>query len=363
MQKPRLYGISAFDATVGATVTFSWEGEQAFGSRLVILNNETRQVVYDNIYTAMTLQHVIPPNTSTEITNDLVNGICYYATIYVIGRSGDVVSDESNSVLFYCYSTPQFEFSNIVNNQTIESSSFTAQLSYSQNEGETLSEYQIGLYDHSHNLISTSGTLYVTSNPEQSYMFNGLTDSNSYYIRATGQTQNGITVDTGYIYIVVKYSNPYLFSHLVLECNKKEACIIINSNLITSEGKLDHGDPIYIDGKYLDLRENKIVFDDGFSFSDNFSLAIAMYNIEKNLPLLTLSDGKYEASLYYREKYQLDGTVKGFFELKVSSSIDSNCIYFSDLLSPIQESDSYVVWIQFKNNLPKLYVVLSGGDG
>lgn len=58
-----IHTISPFDAAVGTTIKFSWDGNQAFKNRCVIKNNDTQEVVYDVTVDSFKLEHKIDPRT------------------------------------------------------------------------------------------------------------------------------------------------------------------------------------------------------------------------------------------------------------------------------------------------------------
>ncbi len=59
------------------------------------------------------------------------------------------------------------------------------------------------LYSHQKVLLQTTNIVYDVS--DKKTIFTGLNDATEYYIRATGITIHGMTLDTGYIHILVAY--------------------------------------------------------------------------------------------------------------------------------------------------------------
>lgn len=230
MQSPHLYECSAFDASAEHIFTFSWNGNQAMGSKITICNNADNVQIYTGNYTSMKQCFVLPSGT-------LKNGACYNAHIEILDGSQNIISDVSNIIVFYCYSAPIFTFSNIHENLVIENSTFTVTINYSQSEGEALSQYQVSLYDMNHVIVQSQGIQYLSSPlKEISATITALEDSVSYYIRATGKTLNNIDLDTGYVLINVKYRQPSIFSLVDLKNNEGRGCISITSNLISLRG-------------------------------------------------------------------------------------------------------------------------------
>jgi hypothetical protein len=111
MAKPILYNADAWDSSKEKTFNFLWEGNQSFGNILQIRNNLTDKIVYEESETTMQLKHTVPANT-------LKNGILYNVRVAVIDIDNNV-SEYSDPMLFYCYTTPTFTFDNIQENQVI----------------------------------------------------------------------------------------------------------------------------------------------------------------------------------------------------------------------------------------------------
>jgi hypothetical protein len=179
-----LFERPAFDATEPQVFTFSSTGSQAFKNRLTVRDNLTNAVVYNDIIETFQLRHELP-------ANKLTNGVLYNAVITTFDIN-NVESAPSNTIIFYCYSTPSFMFSNLTENQIIQNSSYEVNLTYSQPQGEILNSWQVLLYDEHKQLLNTSGLRYKTD--ILSYVVSGLEDNDSYYIRATGETLNRMEI-------------------------------------------------------------------------------------------------------------------------------------------------------------------------
>ena len=113
---PVLYLLDAFDGNNQQQIRFRWSGAQSFGNICIIRDNVSNNIVYQATQATMQLIHTIPANT-------LTNGKLYNVRIASIDVNG-TVSDYSNPILFYCYTTPTFELTNITGNQVIKNSSY-----------------------------------------------------------------------------------------------------------------------------------------------------------------------------------------------------------------------------------------------
>jgi len=283
---PILYAISNFDATKGTTAKFYYTGEQVFANKLTIKNNETLAVVYQQKITSMQLTHGI---TAALSSSKLKNGTTYIATITVFDKNGNE-SPESNSVLFTCYTTPEFSFSNISEGDILSDASYIFNLSYSQQENIPLSQYIVTLYDFGHNQIWSSGAIY--NDNTLSVTVNGLTDNSSYYIRATGDTATDVAMDTGYIGFSVNIVDPNTFLVLTLENVPDESSVKITSNIVIVEGRSE-GNISYIDNAAVDMRNGgKVIFDDGFSLrKKDFTIGGIWKNLKDYSTILEISNG------------------------------------------------------------------------
>lgn len=350
MQSPHLYECVAFDATKEHIFTFAWNGNQAMGSKITICKNEDNSQVYFGNYTSMKQYFVLPANI-------LENGVCYNAKLEILDGKQNVISGFSNTIVFYCYSTPRLTFSNIHDNSIVENSSFSVILDYFQAEGEPLSRYQIGLYDTNHAIIQSQGIQYLTTPVNQiSATITALEDSVSYYVRATGKTLNNMELDTGYVLINAKYEKPSMFSFVDLKNIKSKGCIFITSNLIALSGTSNppEDELKYINGTMVDLTTegHYIQFSEGFSFSKNWSMAGSFLGAPLNKSILTWDDEKYYANIFYREGiFQSQaGENKGYFELQVECPLGTS-ISTTDYIPPISSTTKYTLWITKKNNI------------
>ena len=83
---------------------------------ILIKNNATNQEVYRNTVVSRQLRHTVPAGT-------LRNGIVYNVSIQVIDGNNDS-SPFSDPIVVYCYTTPTFGFTNLVEDQIVSSSFF-----------------------------------------------------------------------------------------------------------------------------------------------------------------------------------------------------------------------------------------------
>ncbi len=269
---PILYSIPAFDATKEQVFTFaSISGSQVVANTLTIKDNATLTTVYSQTQTTYRFEHILPANT-------LTNGAYYQATLTTKDAQGNE-SSQSAPIQFYCFTQPSFTISNMPSGNVVANSSFSFDVQYNQIQGEILNAYVFNLYGASGVLISTSGTLYNTSSALPltiSYLFSGFEDKASYSIEVTGVTTNGTQITTGRVNFTTNYTSPDTFSFLFLTNNCQGGYITIESNVIGIDGDTGDTEPIYIDGKEIDLRQegSYVQWASGYTVSDNWTMRL-----------------------------------------------------------------------------------------
>lgn len=339
-----IHTITPFDASVGTTIKFSWDGNQAFKNRCIIKNNDTQETVYDNTIISFKLEHTI------DVTQaQLVNGTKYIAYITVFD-SDDVESDiQATGMTFLCLKTPVFRFSNLTDGQNIAASLYQFQLEYSQENGELLNSWAVTIYSKSKVQLTTSGVKYNTD--DLTYTCTGFSDKNEYFVRATGTTINGLTLDTDYIQISVSYTTASVFSVLDLTNLYDSGAIHVRSNIVSAEGRTER-DTVYLDNEAVDLRDNTLVYDEGFLFEGDFSLVEYFYGMLPNQTILHLY-GENPTMLSCAVTYRIvkkSGVYKSYFELKIISGGVISVLY-SNQLDLLSATDKVGMCIVRTNNL------------
>ena len=311
---PILYTIPAFDATQAQTFTFNViGGSQVVANTLTIKNNATLATVYSATQTTFKFIHTLPANT-------LTNGTYYQATLTTKDAQGNV-SNASAPIQFYCYSQPSFVISNMPINNVVTNSSFAFEVTYNQEQGETLNAYVFNLYSASGALISTSNTMYNTNASLPlviSYLFTGLEDKASYSIEVNGVTANGTQITTGRISFTTDYVKPNMFSFLFLTNNCKGGYITVKSNVIGINGYSNPETPTYIDGKEIDLRADGsyVEWREGYIVGGDWTMRIWGRDFTPNSEIFRFSNTDGDIITI---TYCTDGTYC-WFELKVKHS-------------------------------------------
>lgn len=339
---PILYSQAAFDATQAHTFTFNViGGEQVTQNKLVITNQSTSEIVYQAVQTTYKFEHILPANT-------LINGVYYSAYIITYDANG-TASAQSNSIQFYCYSTPSFAFSNLPINNVITNSSYNFQATYNQTEGELLNSYALTLYDAQRIQIATSGTQYVgaTTTPPTivAYQFTGFVDRTSYYIRAIGQTAQGTQVDTGLIAISVLYTVPSLFSVIELNNNCSGGYVIVRSNLIEIGSESNPTPPNYVDNNTaVDVRNNGqyVEWNSGFELNGDFTVSLWGRDFNENSNIITMTDDLGN-NIIIRYRTNENNTV--YADATVTND-DVIYYVYSDAIATPTTTDKIQIWIR-----------------
>ena len=262
-----------FDAEFDCQIHFTYSGSQIFAYRIVVVDIGTENIVYDNKtdWQSGTVIQAI----ATVPKGILQNGHDYSFQLYVFDRSGNQ-SPASNKAILKALKTPIFTLTNIQNNDKVENSYLNVGISYEQENGELLNFYTVYLYSVDKNQIWSSGILYADNLVTQ---VSGLTDDTTYFVKATGETVNGLEIETEMVQFSCDYIKPDIFLKFLAENVPEEGLVKLSSNFILIEGFSDPEELTYIDGEKVSLLNGeKVWFDKGFSVK-NWVCEIIVSNI------------------------------------------------------------------------------------
>ncbi len=344
MAKPIIKHITPFDATKPYEISISWLGNRAHANRIVIYDNETNNVVFDDMVSSFILKHTIPANI-------LTNGKKYViqSQVYDIYNTPSVLSDK---VLFYTFATPEFHFENLDENPIITNSSFTATIYYYSSDWENINKYKFCLYDASKKLLRESAEL--TNEFNINYTYNGLDNNTVYYIRCIGITVNGMELDTGYIEIIVKFENPNVYARIYATPLPSQGCIQVATNLkIIQYNGNDTFE--YIDGM-IDLRNKTLYYDSGFLIEDDFTVLIRGTNLWQNAEIFKMNNDALGLTL--SSHIYTDGKLR--FRLLVPNGV-SNYLLYSDA-QVFENDDMITIAIRRKKNVYQIKVFVELRD-
>ena len=346
LQTPSINTITSFDPQYDATVSFVYNDNQIIKNRAIIIDNEANVVVYDATELTMRLQHTIP-------AGKLVAGKQYLIQIQVFDSDGNS-SNLSESVLFYCFTTPTFYFSNINNGDVYKTANITLDLVYEQPEGEVLKNFQFLQYSSDKIPTNSSSVLYSSSSLH--YTFHGLINNSVYYFRAIGETSHGMILDTGYISISIAFDTIPANLAFSAENNYKYGYIDLRLNIINIGYEIENDNYTLQDG-LLTLINNSLSYNKGFNVDEDFSLFVEA----KQLPVrkfLTTNDNEFTLSIvkifneYYCQLNVKNSAFVKYIELpnaSLTSSDDESAIttVYDDVIQVINEeyeSDTLIVF-------------------
>ena len=340
MAKPVVNYIFPFDATESKKITFTYTGDLPYQNRLIIYNADTLATIYDVTSLSRVLYCTLPANTCS-------NGIKYAAAIQCFDSNG-TPSSISDKQFFWCLEQPVFYFSNVVDKQTITTSSFYAEVHYSQAQNEALAQFQFFIYDSNKVLLSESQIFYSTD--YLTYNYSGLEDDTVYFIRAKGLTQYGTELDTGYIEIDVNtaYDNAE-FNNINAVCDENNGLVTYYTNFTIVNSDEDGSEYDYEDS-YINLNNKELNYSTGISVSGDFILCIKIKEYYDSKTLLTVSDESYGftlSSYIYDDAYMR-------FKLTVPNGLTPYILY-SDPYFP-DATTVFTIYIKRVNDIYQLYV-------
>lgn len=345
---PILLNSLPFDATEKYMLYFSYSGSQVFGHRIIVKTNDTLEQVYDSgIIESMALTATIPENT-------LENGITYRFQVSVICLNTEdgsrVESSPSNTVILKCVATPEFGFVDIEEGATIRNSYFDAQLFFScEDPIEILNQYKVILYaSDTTTSLYDSGTIYANSG--LTVRISGLTDLETYYLRATGETLSGMELDTGLIQIRCNYIKPDLFLAFYADNVPEDGLVQLSSNFVMVEGATDAESLIYVDDEKVNLSNgDKVYFEDGFT-ATNFTCKIIAESINDFSTVITFDMVNAQAYVMWcKGIFEGEETETYYAELVAYSYIGYerlNYIQLSNRIEPPNDDEQVYFWIR-----------------
>ena len=359
LTRPTLLSMVAFDAKKQQKFTFIITGNssQIVANKLIIRNNNTNDIVYEEKQETFKYEHIVN-------ADELTNGVYYNAVLSVFDVNGNE-SISSIPIQFWGYETPTIEISNIPVNNIINNSSFNFQFLYNQSQNESLNSYIINLYNSSKVQISTSGVQYTligippyTGN----YTFTGFENNTIYYIQVLGTTIEGTVISSELKQFTVQYTRPDLFTLIELTNNCDEGYISISSNIVLIDGDSQPSPPIYIENEEIDLTANDsyVQWKKGFSISGDFLSRLWFRNPNPYQTIAQFSNASGEIiKLNYMQGYEsIESTDMGaYVEIYVSSITGVSYYIFSNYVPILPPTEKYVVYLTKNNNVYSLQLL------
>ena len=351
MTRPIPNTVPAFDANFPYQFSFNvLGGNQVIANKLIIRNNKTGQIVYEQIQTTFQFIHNLAENT-------LINGEYYNYSIITYDAQNNA-SPESIPIPFYCYTTPVIKFINIPSDNLINNSSHTFQFLYDQKEREPLGTYTIFLYDTQGRILSSSGEKFNTSQDVPLYIdypFSGFTNNTSYQIEVEGYTVNDTKITTGKINFVVRYIEPATFSLIELTNSCLGGYITVKSNIVVIDGESNPDPPIYLPCGEVDITnsEHWVKWNTSLKIEGNCTGWIYGRNFTVNKKqLLMISDLGEDLNITYRH-IPTNGLMnkKAYFELSVGEYVIK-----SNYIDIPNEKEIISIWFRRKDDIYDLII-------
>ena len=338
----------AFNATQDSIFYFvSVGGDQVVKNKLTIRDNATDTEVYTNTLETFAFQQTVPANTLTNGT--------YYNFYFNTYNEADDESDDSNSMPFYCYTSPTIVYDNLPSGNVINGSSYNFSATYNQIEGELLDYLIFNLYDGtSGTLIATSGELRSTDIPPITFthFFTEFEDGGSYDIEVSAVSQNGTITTSTKETLTVQYTNPDVFSSIDLENFCEDGYVEIDTNLVISDGISDPTPPTYVrSGTMVDLGKYgyNVSWDDGFYSPSSFICRIKYMPAMEGL----IATWKKSASGLYRYELELvkevpygETVMKDYFVLKGYNDTTLVVNQKTNYLEDLNNNSEVFIWIK-----------------
>lgn len=360
MIRPIGVDISAFDSTSSQLFEFvSTGGNQIVKNRIIIRNNSTGAVIYDNTLVTYSLNQTVPAHT-------LTNGIQYNFTFTTYDIDGNS-SLESVPVVFRCYTTPSLVFTNLVANQKVQSSTYVFMAQYTQTQNEYLKYANFTLYNSANSQIYKSADIDVTTAPPNSLSlsFNQLDNNTNYFMEVSGVTVNGTITNSGKIPFNVTYTQPILYNVLALENKCGDGYNQITSNFLVIEGETNPSTPRYINNIKLDIIKylEYVKWLSGFSIKKDFvfTLWYGVAFLGKQF-VIKKDNSNYFIGNWVREIPYGETAVKDYIEITGYINNIETFYMRSNYINIINNTANLVLWFKF-NPLSSTYeLILSETD-
>lgn len=351
---PTLLPMVAFDATQQATFTFTVQGSstQVVANQLIIRDQDTNDIVYQEKQETFTYTHVV---NADELTNGT-----YYNAVVSTFDAYDNESQASVPIQFWCYTTPTLEFTNIPSSNIVANASFNFEFTYDQNENEPLNSYVVNLYNSFQTQISTSGTQYTNSTTvpfNGSYLFSGFDNATVYYIQVVGTTVEGTVVSTPMQQFTVQYIRPDTFTLVQLTNNCDEGYITIQSNIVLIEGESNPDPPTYIDNQEVNLTDegSYVQWNQGYSITGDMLTRMWFRDPNPYTQILQFSNtsGQIIKVNYMLGYENVEATsMSAYVEVYVNSAGSGLEYYvFSNYVTPLTSMDVYTLYLTRVNNV------------
>jgi hypothetical protein len=359
----------AFDARNGAQFNFTIDdsGDRIVASYIEIFRqSDNSRVYWKKQETTQRYFNILP----TDPNYNLTNGTYYSFRVKTYNAQGQE-SLWSNSVPFYCYSTPIVEITNLPAQElpVLETSNFEFKFAYTQAEGELLDHIRLDISierrtetgDVWYEGVFTSGNILANEDNQYSATVFGLINDAIYIVDIDGTTVNGtdfcLRDQLGYFQrFTVKSVAPEYYSQINVEPRCDKGYIEVGANLVVTDGEARYT-PQYVgddSNKQILLlpRHNWVKWTQGFSIQQAFTLGI-WGKIGQEGEILCLSNDRNSGciKMYYRRGY-ISGIqdAKDFIEINFVDDEGHTMIKgITQPLDILKPDENYMIFFQYKD--------------
>lgn len=258
-------------------------------------------------------------------SSTLLNGKEYKWQVTIYNEKNQSIS--SDLQVFQTSSRPVVSVDPIT---TVGAPSYQFTATYSQAENVEMRSWTAWLYDESYVLINQTG---IQTSKDIQCLFDGLKSEKDYYIEFQVTSSKGLIGTSGRIKFHVLYTQPTMSISLTAQNLPDIAGVQLSWNVIQIIGRVESGDPKFIDGDKLDLRNDRLIFDEGFQVRENFTLRMWIEEPEVDHVLMLIKAENGELSLEYRgdHRFHLFKKMNGFV---------------SHYATPVIEGKKFFIFIQ-----------------
>lgn len=294
MKKPTIVtdasgNIKGFDTNKESTIKYVISGGMQPLANELVISTIDNVIVYQQKQYSYAFEHKVPVGTLTLNVN-------YKVKIRTFGDGG-YESDYSDEALLIAFSEPVATVTNILNG-TIGGQSETFTGSYYQSEGIPLYYYEFFIYDQDKEQIGYSGKIYEQN---ISWRGGGFENTKRYFVRLKVTTSREASYITDYIQFIALYEQPDLNSSITLKNDNNEGAIRVIARVRKSVGVPDNT-PIYENDTWINLIDNRVVFDEGFYIGEDFVLQIWCKDIVEDMIFYKMQSNIWNIYLVYQNE-------------------------------------------------------------
>lgn len=341
--KPIVKQIAPWDARDGYLVRFSIDGMIPVANRVIIYNAASMAIVYDKTQKTNAYSHSIASEAfKANAYDENANGNKFCLQVEVYGANGQK-SFASEKVYFWCLTKPKFEYTKPYEDEIVYSSTIEVNLKYFQMQGEKLYNYRHYLYNEAKVQINVSKTFFDEEG--LSYMFKGLNNRETYYVRAQGETKNGIILDTGYVQVTTNYAESEYYDVLSLSSDLN-ATVTGTTNMIIIDANEDSEDFEYTDS-YVHIIDRTITYEHNYRISGDFQMILKFTRLKYNGVILSMYSKSNPKAKITIDSYMFEDGLR--YCLKASNGVGTYVLY-TEPIADYNQDDFMRVTVKRQGN-------------